>query len=205
MTKLLLIETSPRGAGSISRNLAAKFVSDWKAAYADGEIVTRDLAEDSLPHVTMDWLGAYFTPPEALSAEQKAELAKSDELVQELMAADEIVISTPVYNYNIPASLKAWVDHIVRKGLTLGFDGKGLVTGKKATLIVASGGYYGPGSPIADRNIAPLYMKLIMNVIGITDVSLIYGENAKSVDMGETTMEAFVEGFTPRMRQLTDA
>lgn len=205
MTKLLLIETSPRGAGSISRNLAAKFISDWKAAYVDGEIVTRDLAEDSLPHVTMEWLGAYFTPPEALSAGQKTAIAKSDELVQELMAADEIVISTPVYNYNIPASLKAWVDHIVRKGLTLGFDGKGLLTGKKATLIVASGGYYGQGSPIADRNIAPLYMKLIMNVIGITDVSLIHGENAKSVDMGETTMEAFVEGFAPQMKELTDA
>lgn len=205
MTKLLLIETSPRGVASVSRNLTARFFSEWQAAHPSGEIVIRDLAKYPLPHVTMDWLDAYFTPPEALSAEQKAELTKSDELVQELIAADEIVISTPVYNYNIPASLKAWVDHIVRKGLTLGFDGKGLVTGKKATLIVASGGYYGPGSPIAERNIAPLYLKLIMNVIGITDVSLIHGENAKLVDMGETKMEAFVEGFAPQMKQLTDA
>lgn len=205
MTKLLLIETSPRGAGSVSRNLSAKFITEWKAAHADGEIITRDLAEDSLPHVTMAWLDAYFTPPAALSPDQKAELAKSDELVHELMAADEIVISTPVYNYNIPASLKAWVDHIVRKGLTLGMDGKGLLTGKKATLILASGGAYGPGSPIADRNIAPIYMELIMNVIGITDVSLIHGESAKSVDMGESTMEAFVERLAAQMKQLADA
>jgi FMN-dependent NADH-azoreductase len=93
----------------------------------------------------------------------------------------------------------------VRKGLTLGFNGAGLVTGKKAMLIVASGGSYGLGSPIADRNIAPQYMKLILNVIGITDVSLIHGEAAKAVDMGETTMEAFVDRYTPQMKQLADA
>lgn len=205
MTKLLLIETSPRGVDSVSRNLAARFLSEWQAAHPSGEIVTRDLAQNSLPYVTMDWLGAYFTPPGALTTDQKAQLALSDTLVQELLDADEIVISTPVYNYNIPASLKAWVDHIVRKGLTLGFDGAGLVTGKKATLIVASGGAYGTGSPIADRNIAPRYMKLILNVIGITDVSVIHGEAAKTVDIGETTMETFVDSYTPQMKQLADA
>ncbi|QDY71392.1 FMN-dependent NADH-azoreductase [Qingshengfaniella alkalisoli] len=205
MTKLLLIETSPRGEASVSRKLSARFISEWEAAHADGEIVTRDLAKDALPHVTIDWLGAYFTPQQALTDDQKAQLALSDELVQELLDADEIVISTPVYNYNIPAALKAWVDHIVRKGLTLGLDGSGLVTGKKATLIVASGGSYGPGSPIADRNIAPQYIRLILNVIGITDVSLIHGEAAKNVDMGETTMEAFVDSYAPQMKQLANA
>ncbi|GAB2185125.1 FMN-dependent NADH-azoreductase [Roseibium sp. LAB1] len=205
MTKLLLIETSPRAAASVSRNLTARFIADWQATHPEGEIVIRDLAKDALPHVTMDWLAAYFTPPPAQTPEMKAQLALSDELVQELLGADEIVISTPVYNYNIPASLKAWVDHIVRKGLTLGFDGAGLVTGKKATLIVASGGVYGEGSPIADRNIAPQYMKLILKVIGITDVSFIHGESAKSVDMGETTMENFVASHVGQMKQLADA
>jgi FMN-dependent NADH-azoreductase len=205
MTKLLLIETSPRGMASVSRNLTARFLSEWQAAHPSGEIFIRDLAQEALPHVTMDWLSAYFTPPEALTTDQRAQLALSDALVQELLDADEIVISTPVYNYNIPASLKAWVDHIVRKGLTLGFDGAGLVTGKKATLIVASGGSYGPGSPIADRNIAPQYLKLILNVIGITDVSLIHGEAAKAVDMGQTTMEAFVDSYLPQMKQLAAA
>ena len=205
MTKLLLIETSPRGVASVSRNMTARFLSEWKATHPSGEIVTRDLAQDTLPHVTMDWLSAYFTPPEALTTDQKAQLALSDALVQELLDSDEIIISTPVYNYNIPASLKAWVDHVVRKGLTLGFDGAGLVTDKKATLIVASGGSYGPGSPIADRNIAPQYMKLMLNVIGITDVSLIHGEAAKTVDIGEITMEAFVDSHTLQMKQLAKA
>lgn len=200
MTKLLLIETSPRGAASVSRNLTAKFISEWQAAHADGEVITRDLAEHALPHVTMDWLAAYFTPPQALTPEMATQLALSDTLVQELLAADEIVISTPVYNYNIPSILKAWVDHIVRKGLTLGFDGAGLVTGKKATLIIASGGSY--GSPIADRNIAPQYLKLILKVIGITDVSVIHGENAKSVDMGQSSMDDFVGSYAATMKQL---
>ncbi|MFT3803502.1 MAG: NAD(P)H-dependent oxidoreductase [Burkholderiaceae bacterium] len=103
----------------------------------------------------------------------------SDQLVAELLAADHIVIATPVYNYNVPAALKAWVDLIVRKGMTLGFDGKGLVNGKKATVLIASGGVYTEGSPIRDRDIATQYLRLILNVIGITDVTVVAGSGAK--------------------------
>lgn len=119
-------------------------------------------------------------------------LRMSDVLVAEILAADHIVIATPVYNYNVPAALKAWIDHIVRKGQTLGFDGKGLVTGKKATMLIASGGVYTEGSPIRDRNIAEQYLRLILSVIGITDVTVVAGGAAKLVDMGEETMAAFV-------------
>jgi FMN-dependent NADH-azoreductase len=200
MTKLLLVETSTRGTKSVSRNLAARFVADWRDANPQGQVVIRDLADAALPHVTMPWLAAYFTPPDAHTPEMKAELALSDTLVQELLDADELVISTPVYNYNIPSSLKAWIDHIVRKGFTLGFEGEGLLRGKKATLVIASGGVYGEGSPIADRNIAPQYLKLILRVIGITDVDIVHGEGAKAVDLQETTMEAFVRRHAPSLR-----
>ena len=108
------------------------------------------------------------------------------------VAADEIAIGTPVHNYNVPAVLKAWIDHIVRKGITLGFDGQGLLKGKKATLLIASGGVYTEGSPIADRDIATQYLKLILKVIGIEDVTVVAGGGAKAVDLGETTMDAFV-------------
>lgn len=131
MSKLLVVETSPRGEASISRNMTRRFVAQWQAAHPGGEIVKRDLAETNLSFVTAPWLQAYFTAPEHQSAAMKEELRLSDELVAELLAADHIVIATPVYNYNVPAALKAWVDHIVRKGMTLGFDRKGLVTGKK--------------------------------------------------------------------------
>ncbi len=120
-------------------------------------------------------------------------------MVAEILAADHILIATPVYNYNVPASLKAWVDHIVRKGMTLGYDGKGLVTGKSATVLIASGGIYTEGSPIRDRDVATQYLRLILSVIGITDVTVVAGGGAKAVDMRETTMEGFIATLQPKI------
>lgn len=195
MTKLLVVETSPRGDYSISRGLTRRFVAEWQAAHPDGEVVDRDLMETDLPFVNAPWLQAYFTPAEQHSPEMKAVLRLSDELVAELLATDHLVIATPVYNYNVPAALKAWVDHIVRKGMTLGMDGSGLVTGKKATVLLASGGVYTEGSPIADRDIATQYLRLILSVIGITDVSFIAAGNAKAVDMGQIGRDDFLDKF----------
>lgn len=192
LANLLVIETSPRGKASISRQLTRHFVADWQAAHPQGHVVVRDLADTQLPHVNAPWLAAYFTPEDKLTPEMKETLRMSDTLVAELLTADHIVIASPVYNYNIPAALKAWIDHIVRKGHTLGFDGKGLVTGKKATVLIASGGVYTEGSPIRDRNIAEQYLRLILNVIGITDVTVVAGGGAKAVDMRDATMEEFV-------------
>ncbi|WP_127751799.1 NAD(P)H-dependent oxidoreductase [Devosia sp. 1566] len=201
MPKILVVETSPRGEASISRQLTKRVVSNWRLLNQDGEVVTRDLAVAALPHVTMPWLSAYFTPPNTHTPDMAAQLRLSDALVEELLAADELVIATPVYNYNIPASLKAWIDHIVRKGLTLGFDGKGLLTGKKATVIIASGGIYGAASPIEHLNFAPRYLESILNVLGITDVTIIHGEGAKAVDLGEATMDKFVDAVVPEMKR----
>ncbi|WP_307513315.1 NAD(P)H-dependent oxidoreductase [Pseudomonas marginalis] len=91
------------------------------ASYPSGAIKIRDLTDTPLTFVTAPWLQAYFTPETRHSPEMKAVLRLSDELVAELLETDHVVISTPVYNYNVPAALKAWVDHVVRKGLTLGF------------------------------------------------------------------------------------
>jgi len=203
MTRLLVIETSPRGSASVSRNMTRRYLAQWQALNPNGKVVRRDLAEEPLPHVTMPWLAAYFTPPDAQTAEMKAQLALSDTLVQELLGCDELVIATPVYNYNIPAALKAWVDHIVRKGLTLGFDGTGLVTGKKATLLIASGGEYGENSPIRDRDIATQYLRMILNVLGFEDITVVAGGGAKNVDLGEISMEDFVDRLDMQLREET--
>ena len=205
MTKLLVVETSPRGDHSISRNMTRRFVADWRTAHPDGETITRDLMETDLPFVTAPWLEAYFTPSEQHSPEMKDALRLSDELVGEVLAADHLVIATPVYNYNIPAALKAWVDHIVRKGLTLGHDGGGLVTGKKATVLLASGGVYAEGSPIRDRDIATQYLRLILGVIGITDVTFVAGGGAKMVDLREQTMDDFIAALQPQIWQAAAA
>ena len=199
MNKLLVVETSPRGDYSISRHMTRRFVESWRRVHPGGEVTERDLARTELTFVNAPWLQAYFTPAEQHSPEMKEALRLSDELVAELLAADHLVIGTPVYNYNVPAALKAWIDHIVRKGLTLGLDGKGLVTGKTATVLLASGGVYTERSPIRDRDIATQYLRLILNVIGIEDVTVVAGGGAKAVDLGQTTMDGFIETIAPQI------
>lgn len=183
----------------MSRGLTERFVGEWKKNNPDGRVVERDLIKTDLPFVDLPWLGAYFTPAEQHTLAMKELLRLSDELVAELLAADDIAIGTPVYNYNIPALLKAYIDHIVRKGKTLGFAGEGLVHGKRCTLLMASGGSYTEGSPIRDRDIATTYLRLILKVIGIDNVTVVAGGNAKAVDMGQMTREEFLQKFDPEV------
>ncbi|AME28148.1 FMN-dependent NADH-azoreductase [Burkholderia sp. PAMC 26561] len=195
MPTLLVVESSPRGEHSMSRGLTKLFVENWLENHPGGRVVERDLMESNLPFVTMPWLGAYFTPPEQQTPEMKDILRLSDELVSEILEADHIAIGAPVYNYNVPAVLKAYIDHIVRKGKTLGFSGEGLVHGKACTILMASGGVYTQGSPIQDRDIATNYLRLILKAIGIVDVKVVAGGNAKSVDMGQVTRDKFLQTF----------
>ena len=205
MPKLLVVEASPRGEYSISRGLAMKFVEEWKAGHPNGEIVERDLAQTDLPYMNLPWLGASLTPVEAHTPAMKEVLTVSNELVDELLAADYLAISTPVYNYNIPANLKSYVDHIVRKGRTLGMTGEGLVHGKKCTVLMASGGVYTEGSPIRDRDIATTYLRLILRVIGIEDVTFVTAGGSKAVDLGEKRREDFLAVFGPAIRAAAHA
>ncbi|MEM6275132.1 MAG: NAD(P)H-dependent oxidoreductase [Myxococcota bacterium] len=205
MNKLLVVETSPRGDASVSRQMTRRFVQAWRASHPHSEVVERDLAATKLEFVTAPWLLAYFTPPEQQTASMKKQLALSDELVAEVLDADHIIVATPVYNYNVPAALKAWIDHIVRKGLTLGFDGTGLVTQTRATVLLASGGVYTEGSPIQDRDVASRYLRLILGVIGITDVTVVAGGNAKAVDLGQQSMNGFVDELEPEIRRAASA
>lgn len=200
MRTLLVVEASPRGEQSMSRGLTERFVEAWRRNNPGGQVVSRDLTQTALPFVTMPWLKAYFTPPDHHTPEMKEQLRLSDELVAELLSADDLAIGTPVYNYNVPAVLKAYVDHIVRKGKTLGFAGEGLVHGKKCTLLMASGGVYTEGSPIRDRDIATHYLRLILKVMGIEDVTVVAGGNAKAVDMGELSREAFLSKLDSEVR-----
>ncbi len=199
MPTLLVVESSPRGEYSMSRGLTRLFVEDWLKHHPGGQVVECDLMKSNLPFVTMPWLGAYFTPPEQQTPEMTELLRLSDELVAEILAADHIAIGTPVHNYNVPAILKTYIDHIVRKGVTLGFSGEGLVHGKACTILMASGGVYTEGSPIRDRDIATHYLRLILKVLGIEDVTVVEGGNAKSVDMGQITRDAFLQKFAPEV------
>jgi len=205
MPKLLVVEASPRGEYSISRSLMRTFVNTWKAAHPDGDVMERDLAIIDLPYMNLPWLGASLTPLEQHTPAMREVLQVSDELVDELLSADYIAIGTPVYNYNIPANLKSYIDHIVRKGRTLGMTGEGLVRGKQCTVLMASGGVYTEGSPIRDRDIATKYLRLILKVIGIQDVTFVAAGGTKVVDLGETTRSAFLEPFESSVSSFAQA
>ncbi|KAG9609600.1 hypothetical protein KCV01_g3688, partial [Aureobasidium melanogenum] len=197
MSHLLVVETSNRGDRSISRQMTRRFLERWREGGREGMVVQRDLAKTSLTFITDEWLQSYFTPPHLRTAENRQALSLSDELIAELLAADHLLIATPVYNYNIPSSLKAWVDNIVRKGITLGFDGKGLLTGKRATLLIASGGIYSENPPLREFDIATQYLKAILGVLGITDITVVAGGGAKAVDLGEIAMDTFIHNLDP--------
>ncbi|NWB49689.1 FMN-dependent NADH-azoreductase [Pseudomonas gingeri] len=201
MTNLLMIEASPRGNSSVSRHMAVEYIDEWQRANPNGKVIQRDLTNTPLKFTDAPWLTAYFTPPDKQSAEMKDALKLSDELVEELLGADVIVIGTPVYNYNVPAVLKAWFDHIVRKGMTLGFSGEGLLKGKRCTVLLASGGVYTEGSPIRDRDIATQWLRLILNVLGIEDIEFIAASGTKVIDLGEQSRSEYMAPIIPLIRE----
>lgn len=200
MTNLLVIEASPRGMSSVSHNMAAEYVDEWRRANPNGKVVQRDLTNTPLKFTDAPWLVAYFTPPDKQSTEMKDALKLSDELVEELLTADVIVIGTPVYNYNVPSVLKAWFDHVVRKGITLGFSGEGLLKGKRCTVLLASGGVYTVGSPIRDRDIATQWLRLILNVLGIENIEFVAAGGTKVIDLGEQSRSEYMAPIIPLIR-----
>ena len=122
--KLLQIDSSARSS-SVTRQLTAKFVEEWKRNHPDGEVIQRDLATTMLPHITDDW-GATRLEPSQLTPAQRNYLSMSDHLIEELEAADIIVIGAPMHNFAIPSPLKAWIDQVVRLGKTFGYGPRGV-------------------------------------------------------------------------------
>ena len=118
MPNLLSVIASPRGEYSISTTLTTEFVNAWKSNHPDGNVVSRDLFKTNLPFVDMPWIAGAYTPAEQHSPEIAEAIAISNELIAEWQAADHIVIGTPMYNFSTPAILKAYIDHLVRVGVT---------------------------------------------------------------------------------------
>jgi FMN-dependent NADH-azoreductase len=173
MATLLHLDSSPMGTASVSRHLSNTFVENWKKAHPGGKVITRDLTKSGLTPITAELVAAAYTPEESRTAEQKTVLVKSDELVAEVEAADEFAIGVSMHNFNIPSVLKLWIDQIVRAGRTFAYvDGapKGLLVGKKATFLVATGGVYGPGTALESIHFIEPYLKTVFGFIGVSDV-----------------------------------
>ena len=202
MPHLLKIDVSPRGDHSISRKLGNQFATDWQSSHPGGEITTRDLAKNDLPFVDLQWIAGAYTPPDQHTSEHKSALKLSDELIAELNVADHVLITTPMYNFNVPAVLKAWIDHIIRVGKTFKVTPEGayqgLLTGKKATVILTSSGAY-KGTPMEGYDMETPYLGAILGFLGISDVTFVRAGGTRGVSMGKTTPEAFTEQFTPEL------
>ena len=199
MSKLFALTASPRGAYSVSTTLTHTFVEAWQKNHPDGTIATRDLSQTDLPFVDLPWIAGAYSPVEQHTPEMKKALAVSDELIAELQAADQIVIGTPMYNFAVPATLKAWIDHIVRFGVTFSASYEGLLKNKKVTVIVASGGVFTPGSHMESYNFETAYLKHILAFVGITDVSFVMAGGTSDVMMGKISQADLLAKFTPEV------
>jgi FMN-dependent NADH-azoreductase len=195
MATLLKFDSSPMGERSISRKLTEKFAKSWLLAHPGGKVIVRDLTTLDLPVINGPWVGAAYTPEAARTAEQTAALAQSDSLIADLQQADEYVFGVPMHNFGIPATLKLWIDQIARAGKTFsyGADGpKGLLTGKKATLLLASGGVYSQGTAMASLDFVTPYLRAVFGFIGITDVTIIAAEGTAQLMSGKVNPETFL-------------
>ena len=199
MPKLLVVLSSPRGDYSVSRNLTAQFVEEWKKAHEGGGVTTRDLFKTDLPFVDLPWIAGAYTPVEQHSPEMRKALEISNELIAELEDADHIVIGTSMYNFSTPAILKAWIDHIVRINRTFTSSYEGLLKNKKVTIIQASGSVYTPGSHMESYNVESSYLKQVFGFIGMTDVSVVLAGGTGGIDMGKVKREDLLAEFAPEV------
>ena len=174
MKKILNIVSSAKGDQSFSNKLSAAIIDKLLTVYPGSQIQTRDLANDPLPHLQGHQIAAHYTPADLRTADHKEVLKKSDQAIQELMDADIVLIGVPLYNFGIPSTLKSWIDHIARSGLTFSYgDGapRGLVTNKKVYLAIASGGIYSDG-PMKSFDFTEPFLRGVLGFLGMNDITV---------------------------------
>ncbi len=191
MSEILVVHASPRGERSQSRRLAEVFIEAWRAANPEARLTRREVGRALIPPVNEAFVAAAFYPePNARPLAMQADLAFSDELVRELLGHDVLLISTPMHNFSVPSGLKAWIDQIVRLGLTFNHtldngvaQYEPLVRGKKALIVTTRGGFgFGPGGELEAMNHADTLLRTALGFIGITDVTVVDAEGEESAE-----------------------
>lgn len=198
MKTLLLIHTSLQGTASLSSSLASEYVVQWQARHQDGRVISRDLATNPVPHLTAERFTAFTTAADERSAEQRIIVAFSDQLIGELQEADEVLIALPMHNFGIPSTLKAYIDHVARAGITFRYtpDGPvGLLTDKRAIVFATRGGKY-LGTPLDTQTD---YMKTFLAFLGIEDTQFVYAEGTA---MGDDSLNASIQSARQQIREL---
>ena len=177
--KLLHIDSGILGTASVSRQLSAEAVAEWRAQHPKTELIYRDLVAQPLTHLAGDQLFAAAADPSQQSLEMRAILAESEKVMQEFLEADVVVIGAPMYNFAIPSQLKAWIDRIAVAGKTFAYGEsgpKGLAGGKTVIIVSARGGFYSEGSPVAAWDHQEAYLKTLFGFLGVTDMRFLRAE-----------------------------
>ena len=203
MPTLLDLDSSPLTETSISRQLTAEYVRNWKIANPDGKVVARDLALTSISPISAAWVGAAYAPEDARTPEQRGLLSLSDALIAELQEADEYVLGVPMHNFSIPSTLKLWIDQIARVNKTFSYatgSPVGLLTGKKATIVITSGGKYDAGTAMASFNFVEPYLRTVFGFLGVTDTTFVTAGGASALNYGKIDRKTFLQPHVDSIR-----
>ena len=188
MPTLLHVDSSPLYGRSVSRQLTSAFVEQWQSSHPEGILIDRDLTATPIAPIDAEWVGAVYTPEDARTPEQKSLLALSDSLLAELFEADEFVFGVPMHNFSIPSVLKLWIDQVCRVNKTFSYaDGKpkGLLTGKKATFLIATGGNYDAQTQMASFNHVEPYLRSVFGFLGVTDATFLTAGGTMALNYGQ--------------------
>ncbi|WP_028799961.1 FMN-dependent NADH-azoreductase [Streptomyces sp. 142MFCol3.1] len=188
MPHLLHIDSSSRGADSLTRQLGAQYVAAWRRTNPEGTVAYRDVTEEVPDLVSADWVTGVFGPSEHHTPQTRAAVDASGTLIAEVEAADVLVLGVPMYNFSVPAAFKAWIDQICMAGRTFAYDEngpRGLLAGKKAVIVRASGSDFTDPAFAALDHHAP-YLRGVLGFIGITDVEFlsVNGPGREQIEAG---------------------
>jgi FMN-dependent NADH-azoreductase len=202
MTKALIVTSSASGPASVSNQLVEAYVARLQVERPDVEIVRRDVGAGTIPHLTADTVAAIRAEPQTEA--EKAARALSDALVAELAEAELLVIASPMYNFGMSSTLKAWFDHVLRAGLTFRYSAtgpEGLMTGKKAIVIQSRAGHYSEGPAAAMDGQEP-HIRILLGFMGITDVTYV---RAEKLAFGPDAAEASIAAAAGELENLAGA
>ena len=174
-----LVSSSLFGDASQTRTVAQDYVDRWLRTHPDTKNARRALTADSIPHLTLATFTAAATPADKRNAAEVANAALADTLIEEVEAADVIVIEAPMYNLSIPSTLKAWIDHVARAGRTFRYSAagpEGLLKGKKVFIVTGRGGVYTGDSPAKGFDFQEPYLRAALGLLGLSDVTFIHVE-----------------------------
>lgn len=201
MKTLLRIDTSPRFENSHTRTLADYFQNKWLKVNPEGKIISRDLTKTPVPHIKNETIEGFHLTKEQETEDSKKATEISDKLISEILAADDVMIASPLYNFNVPSSLKSYIDHVCRAGHTFSITSEGyigLLNNRRAYILTAKGGSYS-GTPLEEMDFQEPYLKTIFSFLKFDSTELISLEGTAE---GKEVLERNLEKVHKQIDQL---